>query len=102
MDGSKARLLATLEVRRNAAWGFAISAGLTLGVLAFFVLIPGSVHPTPYYLALAFVLAMSLGALLTTVLTVRTAARLTDEMDQQSGADHDVDAGPTTERERSQ
>jgi hypothetical protein len=79
MAGSKARLLATLEVRRNAIRGFAASAALTIGVVLFFVVIPGSVHPTPYYLALAFVLATSLGALVTAVLTARTAARLADE-----------------------
>jgi peptidoglycan/LPS O-acetylase OafA/YrhL len=76
MAGAKARLLATLDVRRHAVRGFAASAVLTAAVLAFFVLIPGSVHPTPYYLALAVVLALSLGALLTAVLIARRAVRL--------------------------
>lgn len=87
MDGSKARLVAALEVRRNALWGFSISTGLTVGVLAFFVLVPGSVHPTPYYLALAFVLAMSLGALLTAVLVARTAVRVNEEVSDPVSSD---------------
>jgi len=79
MAGSKAHLLAALEVRRHAIRGFAASTLVTLAVLAFFVLIPGSVHPTPYYLALAVVLAVSLGALITASLVARTAARIARE-----------------------
>jgi hypothetical protein len=92
MSDSKARLLATLEVRRNALLGFGASAALTLATFVFFVVIPGSVHPTPYYLALAFVLASSLGALLTTVFVARTGRRVAAEQDsdcRSRGADHD-------------
>lgn len=79
MAGSKAHIFRVLAVRRHAVRGFAASALVTAAVLGFFVLIPGSVHPTPYYLALAFVLAMSLGALLTAILTARTAVRMARE-----------------------
>jgi hypothetical protein len=77
----RANFVAALNVRRNAAWGFAFALVVTTGVLARFVLLPGAHQPTPYYLGLGFVLATSLGALATTVLTAISAVRLAKETD---------------------
>lgn len=77
----RANFVSALNVRRNAARGFAFSLIFTAGVMALFVLLPGTRRPTPYYVALAFVLALSLGALATAVLTLISAYRLAQEED---------------------
>ncbi len=77
----RANFVAALNVRRNAVRGFAFSLLFTVAVLAVFVFLPGTRRPTPYYLALAFVLVTSLGALATTVLTLISAYRLARETD---------------------
>ncbi|WP_198662010.1 DUF7536 family protein [Halorussus litoreus] len=75
----RANFLAALNVRRNAVLGFGFAALATAGVMALFVFLPGSRRATPYYLALGAVLALSLGALVTTVLTLVSAYRLAKE-----------------------
>jgi fucose permease len=77
----RANFLAALNVRRNAVRGFAFGLLVTAGVLALFVLLPGTHQPTAYYLGLGFVLAASLGALATAVLTLVSAYRLAKETD---------------------
>ena len=77
----RANFVAALNVRRNAIRGFAFALLVTAGVLAFFVFVPGASRPLLYYLGLGFVLATSLGALATTVLTLVSAYRLAQELD---------------------
>jgi hypothetical protein len=80
-----AKLIEALNVRRNAAVGFAVSIALTAIVYVYRVVLIGEVAGqagTPvYYLALGFVLAVSLGALLTAVLTFVSARRLARDLD---------------------
>lgn len=72
-----ATVLAALRVRRNAAIGFAFGVALALALYVFFVAIPGGTEENPlFYLPLAFVVATSVGAVLTLVLTVATAISL--------------------------
>lgn len=68
-----------LNVRRNAIAGFAFALAVTLAVFGFFVVIPGAARARGYYVALAFVLALSLGGLATAVLTLFSAIRLARE-----------------------
>ncbi|WP_168216153.1 DUF7536 family protein [Halorussus halobius] len=77
----RANFVAALHVRRNAVRGFGVALLVTAGVLALFVFLPGTRRATPYYLALGFVLATSLGALATTLLTLLSAYRLAKETD---------------------
>jgi hypothetical protein len=81
-DGTsgKAALLEALDVPRNARRGFAFGFVVTLAVFVFFVVVPGTTRSPLYYVALAFVLAAGLGGLATTVLTVRSAYRLSREL----------------------
>lgn len=78
-SSGRAALVRALHVRRNAAVGFATATALTAAVFLFFVVIPGTSDPPVLYVGLAFVLAMSLGGLLTAILTVVSAIRLARE-----------------------
>ena len=75
----RANFVAALNVRQNAIRGFGFGLLATAGVLALFVFLPGTRRPTPYYLALGFVLALSLGALATAVLTLVSAYQLAQD-----------------------
>jgi fucose permease len=77
----QANFVAALNVRRNAIRGFGFSLLATTAILALFVLLPGTRRPTHYFLALGFVLALSLGALVTAVLTLISAYRLAKKTD---------------------
>ncbi|MFC7248785.1 hypothetical protein ACFQJ5_02875 [Halomicroarcula sp. GCM10025324] len=68
-------MVEALHVPRNATVGFAGALAVTAAVFALFVL-PGTQRPMYLYLALAFVLTVSLGGLLTALLTVVSAVRL--------------------------
>uniref|UniRef100_UPI00300F4CC7 DUF7536 family protein n=1 Tax=Haloarcula brevis TaxID=3111453 RepID=UPI00300F4CC7 len=68
-------MVAALNVPRNAKLGFALAGLFTAGLFALFVL-PGTARPMGFYVGLAFVLAVSLGGLLTALLTVVSAVRL--------------------------
>ncbi|WP_431357807.1 DUF7536 family protein [Haloarcula marina] len=70
-----AAMMAALNVPRNAKAGFGLAAALTAVIVVVFVL-PGTGRPTVLYAALAFVLVVSLGALLTIAFTVGSAIRL--------------------------
>lgn len=77
----RANFAAALNVRQNAIRGFTSAILFTIAVLAVFVFLPGTTQPTPYYVGLGFVLASSLGALVTTILTLVSAYRLAKEED---------------------
>ena len=68
-----------LDVRRNARWGFAFGVLVAVAVFVFFVVVPGTYRSTLFYVALGFVLAVSLGGLATALLTLRSAVRLARE-----------------------
>ncbi|MFH5800311.1 hypothetical protein [Haladaptatus sp. CMAA 1911] len=78
-------LIEALNVRRNAAFGFSMSIVFTALVYVYRVVLVGHVRGqvgTPVaYLALGFVLAFSLGALLTAVFTLVSARRLANDLD---------------------
>lgn len=72
----RAALVRALNVRRNAMAGFAFGAVVSVGVFVFFVVIPGTYRAVAFYVALSFVLAVSLGGLATALLTLGSAVRL--------------------------
>jgi len=74
-DSGAAAMVAALNVPRNAKYGFSLAALVTAGLVALFVL-PGTTRPTYLYGALAFVLLVSLGGLLTALFTIVSAVRL--------------------------
>ncbi|MFC7018585.1 DUF7536 family protein [Halomicroarcula sp. GCM10025743] len=74
-QSGKAAMVTALNVPRNAKVGFAGALVVTAAIFALFVL-PGTQRPAYLYLALGFVLAASLGGLLTVLLTVVSAVRL--------------------------
>ena len=85
-----AQFLESLEVKRNAMIGIAVGALFTLLVYVFFVVIPGGTQATSYYVALAFVLAVTTAGTVALVLTVYSAIRLSrslEDVDSHSGVD---------------
>ncbi|GAA0222471.1 hypothetical protein ACFFQF_08245 [Haladaptatus pallidirubidus] len=80
-----ANLIEALNVRRNAIIGFAMSALFTALVYAYRVVFIGEMQGqagTPLsFLALAVVLALTLGALFTAVLTLFSARKLARGLD---------------------
>ena len=81
-----AAFLAALRVRRNAKVGFTVGAVLALAILALVVRgAEAAQYPIFLYAALAFVLAVGVGLLLTAVFTVGVAVRRAREMDGDAG-----------------
>jgi hypothetical protein len=77
-----ARLLDALDVRRNAVRGCVAALVVTLLVFFVFVVLPGGTdHASPYYLALAFVFALSLAGLVTVALMARRAYHLSQTLE---------------------
>ncbi|SDE87919.1 DUF7536 family protein [Halorientalis regularis] len=74
--GGKAAMIEALNVRDNAFRGFIFGFVFTTAVFTFFVVVPGVSRSPLYYVALAFVLATGLGALVTAALVLREAYRL--------------------------
>ena len=68
-------MIAALNVPRNAKLGFVLAGLFTAGLFALFVL-PGAQRQMGFYVALGFVLATSLGGLLTALFTAVSAVRL--------------------------
>ena len=87
VDAARTRELArVLSVRRNAAIGF--GSGLVLGTLAYAYRVGQLAGPSPdtrgspvLFLLLAFVLAVTVGLVVTAALTVRSAVRVAGEAD---------------------
>jgi hypothetical protein len=90
-DAARTRELArVLDVRRNALLGF--GSGVVLAVLAYAYRVGHLAGPTAdnrgspaLFLLLAFVLAVSVGLLVTAALTVRSAVRVARESDAEPG-----------------
>ncbi|WP_424017151.1 DUF7536 family protein [Halorientalis pallida] len=74
--GGAAAMMEALNVRDNALRGFIFGFVFTTAVFTFFVVVPGVSRSPLYYVALAFVLATGLGALVTAALVLRDAYRL--------------------------
>lgn len=73
-------VLTVLQVRRNAIRGFA--AGFLFAALVFVAFVaPGARYSPMYYLALAFVVAMTGGAVITLVLVALTARTVVRNVD---------------------
>lgn len=75
-SSGKAAFVRALNVRRNAALGLAVGVAVAVAVFVGFVLRPETSRSPLLYVALAFVLAVSLGGLVATVLTLGSAIRL--------------------------
>jgi len=74
-------LLDALRVRRNAAVGFAAGTAVAVVVFVWFVVLPAATVRSPlYYVALAFVLAVAAGGLVTALLMAARARRLAREL----------------------
>jgi len=78
-------LVEALNVRRNAAVGFAVGVVVAALLYGYRVGVVGQVRGQAggplHFLALAFVLAFALGALVTTVLTLASARHLVRDLD---------------------
>lgn len=82
-----AGFLAALGVARNAKVGFAVGTVPALALLALVLGSPEAAqYPVVLYAALAFVLAVGVGLLLTVVFTVGVAIRRAREMDADDTA----------------
>ncbi|WP_338726843.1 hypothetical protein [Haladaptatus sp. DJG-WS-42] len=75
----RANMVAALNVPQNARRGFGFGLVATLALFVFFVLLPGTFRSPVLYVALGFVLATSLGAFATVILTLISAYRLSRE-----------------------
>jgi len=75
-----AAFLRALDVERNAAAGFALGTLFAAAVFVLFVVVPGTRRSPVLYVALAFVLAVGTGLLLTTLFTLWSAYRLAQEL----------------------
>ena len=69
----KGEILRTLAVRRNAIRGFTAGALFAVALYVLFVVLPGSTFSPVFFVGLAFVVAMTSGAILTTILVAITA-----------------------------
>ena len=76
-----AQFLAALKVKRNLSIGLA--CGTLLAVFLFVTrvfLVPTTRAPTEYYLALAFVVAVTVGGMVAVILTIYSAVSLSREL----------------------
>ncbi len=74
-------MVETLRVRRNARRGLAVGVLVAAAVFVLFVVLPsGTTRATPYYGALAFVLAMAVAGLATAVFVAARAYRLAEDL----------------------
>jgi hypothetical protein len=79
--GGRRALLDALRVRQNALRGVAIGTLFTALVFLFFVVLaPGTDQSLPYYVALGFVLALTMSGLATAVLVAMRAYRLARDL----------------------
>jgi len=79
-QSGRAAFVSALRVRRNTKWGVVVGLAFTAAVFVFFVVIPGATRSTLWYVALAFVLALSTAGLVAFVLTLVRAVRLSRQL----------------------
>jgi hypothetical protein len=70
----------TLKVPRNAKLGLAVGVVFTVAVFVVFVVIPGTYRSPLWYVALGFVLAVSVGGFVAFLLTMVRAYRLSRDL----------------------
>jgi len=79
--GGRAALVEALEVQKNLKRGAAVGVVFTAVIFVVFVVFPPATVESPvYYVALAFVLALSTSGLAATVFVMRRAYRLSKEL----------------------
>jgi hypothetical protein len=79
--GGRAAFVEALRVRQNLKRGVAIGVAFTATIFLFFVVLaPNTVRSPLYYVALAFVLAMTSSGLAASLLVMRRAYHLTKEL----------------------
>ncbi|WP_340098737.1 DUF7536 family protein [Salinibaculum salinum] len=77
----RAALVEALHVRQNLKRGVVLGIAFTAAIFLFFVVLaPNTVRPPVYYVALAFVLAMTSSGLAAALLVMRRAYKLTREL----------------------
>ncbi len=77
----RAALVEALHVRQNLRRGVAVGVIFTVAIFLFFVVLaPDTVRSPAYYVALAFVLAMTSSGLAAALLVMRRAYKLTREL----------------------
>lgn len=77
----RAALVEALHVRQNVKRGVAAGVAFTAAIFLFFVVFaPDTVRSPLYYIALAFVLAMTSSGLAAALLVMHRAYRLTKEL----------------------
>jgi hypothetical protein len=77
----RAALVEALEVQKNLKRGVAVGVVFTAAIFLVFVVFPPATVESPvYYVALAFVLALSTSGLAAAVLVVRRAYQLSKEL----------------------
>ncbi|MCU4973703.1 hypothetical protein OB955_13260 [Halobacteria archaeon AArc-m2/3/4] len=76
-----AHVLEALEVKRNAAIG--LGTGVAFAVILFVLfVVPGPTRAEPiYYVGLAFVAAVTIGGSIAVLLTIRSAVKLSRELE---------------------
>jgi hypothetical protein len=73
-------VVAALDVPRHARRGFAVGVLVAIGLFVLFVVVPGASRSPALYVALAVVLAMAVGLLMTATLVAATAYRLAGDL----------------------
>ncbi|WP_181685109.1 DUF7536 family protein [Halorhabdus salina] len=84
-SNGRARLVRALRVQEHAKLGFGAGIVFAVGLYALFVLRSGSLVTRALYLTLLVVLALSVGAVVTTVLVGAEAYKLANEDDMPDG-----------------
>lgn len=79
-ESGRSAFVEALRVRRNALWGVGVGLAFTVAVFVFFVVVPGAQRSTLWYVALAFVLALSTAGLVAFALTLARAVRLSRQL----------------------
>jgi hypothetical protein len=79
--GGRAALVEALHVRQNLKRGVVVGVAFTAAIFLFFVVLaPGTVRSPVYYVALAFVLAMTSSMLAAALLVMQRAYKLTRDL----------------------
>ena len=79
--GGRAALVEALHVRQNLKRGMGVGIAFTAAIFLFFVVLaPNTVRSPVYYVALAFVLALTSSGLAAALLVMHRAYRLTKEL----------------------
>ena len=82
------QFLAALDVKRNAVIGLLSGTLFAVTLFVFFVGLASGTRAEPiYYVGLAFVAAVTVGAMVAVLLTIRSAVKLSRELAAEDGRD---------------